>query len=129
VATVRNLNLSRVRTFHPRGVKCPTCTQHAIRLIIPKEASDGDWTQARCNRCAHEYRGPRKQEIPQYGAYPTVRHLAGSRVPFSLAFVVSSTGQPRSEVGGVIKDAFDWGWINEAEGKTPEGETLWIGRL
>ena len=71
----------------------------------------------------------RKQEIPQYGAYPTVRHLAGSRVPFSLAFVVSSTGQPRSEVGGVIKDAFDWGWINEAEGKTPEGETLWIGRL
>lgn len=71
----------------------------------------------------------RKQEIPQYGAYPTVRHLAGSRVPFSLAFVVSSTGQPRSEVGGVIKDAFDWGWINEAEGKTPEGETLRIGRL
>lgn len=71
----------------------------------------------------------RKQEIPQYGAYPTVRHLAGSRVPFSIGFVVSSTGQPRSEVGGVIKDAFDWGWINEAEGKTPEGETLWIGRL
>ena len=71
----------------------------------------------------------RKMDVPQYGAYPTVRHLAGSRVPFSLAFVVSSTGQPRSEVGGVIKDAFDWGWINEAEGKTPEGETLWIGRL
>lgn len=71
----------------------------------------------------------RKQEIPQYGAYPTVRHLAGSRVPFSLGFVVSSTGQPRSEVGGVIKDAFDWGWINEAGDATPEGDTLWIGRL
>lgn len=71
----------------------------------------------------------RKQEIPQYGAYPTVRHLAGSRVPFSIGFVVSSTGQPRHEVGGVLRDAFDWGWINQAEGKTPEGDVLWIGRL
>lgn len=71
----------------------------------------------------------RKQEVPKYGAYPTVRHLAGSRVPFSLEFVVTSTGQPRNEVGGVIKDAFDWGWINETGDKTPDGETLWIGRL
>lgn len=68
-------------------------------------------------------------EIPQYGAYPIVRHLAGSRVPFSLEFVVTSTGQPRSEVGGVIKDAFEWGWINDSGDKTPDGETLWIGRL
>lgn len=71
----------------------------------------------------------RKQEIPQYGAYPIVRHLAGSRVPFSTAFVVSSTGQPRSEVGGVVRDAFEWGWINDSGDKTPDGETLWIGRL
>lgn len=71
----------------------------------------------------------RKQEIPQYGAYPIVRHLAGSRVPFSLEFVVTSTGQPRSEVGGVVRDAFEWGWINDSGDKTPDGETLWIGRL
>lgn len=71
----------------------------------------------------------RKQEIPQYGAYPTVRHLAGSRVPFSLAFVVSSTGQPRSEVGGVMRDAFEWGWINQTGDVGDDGEYLWIGRL
>ena len=71
----------------------------------------------------------RAMDVPDRYDYQLIRHLAGSRVPFSLAFVVSSTGQPRSEVGGVIKDAFDWGWINEDEGKTPEGETLWIGRL
>jgi hypothetical protein len=71
----------------------------------------------------------RKQEVPQYGAYPTVRHLAGSRVPFSTAFVVSSTGQPRSEVGGVMKDAFEWGWINQTGDVGTDGEYLWIGRL
>ena len=71
----------------------------------------------------------RKQSVPQYGAYPIVRHLAGSRVPFSIGFVVSSTGQPRHEVGGVLRDAFDWGWINQTGDATPEGDTLWIGRL
>jgi len=123
----KNLNLSRVRTFHPKGVKCPTCGQHAIRLIIPKGVPDGDWTQAQCNRCAAE-QGERAQ-----AARPAVRRVSDrpplGRIPFSTAFVVSSTGQPRSEVGGVMRDAFEWGWINQTGDVGTDGEYLWIGRL
>lgn len=91
---------------------------------LKRSATDVQATGRRPSKAA-----ARKQPVPQYGAYPTVRHLAGSRVPFSTAFVVSSTGQPRSEVGGVMRDAFEWGWINQTGDVGTDGEYLWIGRL
>lgn len=96
----------------------------------------------------------RKQEVPKYGAYPTVRHLAGSRVPFSTAYVESLVTCPEHPQGGgiaidtafcpsyrggscpseadvaqTVRDAFEWGWINQTGDVGTDGEYLWIGRL
>ena len=67
--------------------------------------------------------------VPDRYDYQLIRHLAGSRIPFSIGYVeslVQRSGKASDgelDVAGAVGDAHAWGWIDHLAIGT------WMGRL
>ena len=75
----------------------------------------------------------RAMDVPDRYDYKLIRHLAGSRIPFSIGYVESlaksklgeelGSGEEGVDVAQAVSDAHAWGWIDHLDIGT------WMGRL